>query len=142
MRDELSTEFEHVIIEVTAQEITELEICLRKYLEQEYRAILKNSPDDIHTVSSVVYKIGTPCHYWWYLLNYTEDIQRRQNGEPDIHTGKIGMQDGYMIEAEFNDLELLGKVIALFEEDEKLNSLLAKSDKLLYFYENFKAAQG
>ncbi len=142
MKEELFTEFESEVLELTGDEILLLESCLRAYLEQEYRAILEDSSDAIDIVSSVVNQIGIPCHYWWYLLNYTEDIERSRMGEPDPHTGEVGVIGGYAIEAEYNDLELLGKVVAMFDKEEKAKNILAKSDKLTYFFQNFKAAQG
>ena len=109
---------------------------MERYIADEYRQIAAEANDDAEIAQGVVYNLRRACQYLWYLSNYTQDI-----ASPDPLPGQKGKSFDYLLEAEFEDMELLGKIISIYDADNKLASWL-KIDKLRYFYENFNAASG
>ncbi len=136
MREELSTEHEYELFDATSQEIITLHSYLEQYISSEYQKIVAEKETASGIVQGVVYRLGRSCAYLWYLGNYTADI-----ANPNPVPGRTEKPDGYLLEAEFEDLDLLGKVIAIYDTDKKLVGLL-KINKLRYFYENYTAASG
>lgn len=136
MREEISTEHEYEMFEATNEEIIALHGCIGQYMADQYQLIVEEKENDTGIVEGVVYRLGRICHYSWYLENYIRNMISKGDFLDSQHK-----PDGYLLEAEFEDLETLGKIIAHYDTEGKLKQLL-KIEKLRYFYENFKAASG